>query len=238
MNQLIKITQNENNDSVVSARELHKVLGVKTRFAEWWTQNSKLLVEHEDFEGVVTTAPYNPKFPDKVQQLQDYAVTADNAKHLAMQSQTKKSREIRDYFIQVEKEYKQQQQAPMALDQQIAAIATGYGSMKEEFIEVKDRVTDLEENAPLSPGDYSFLGRRINQRVNEISRSYGGVTQEQRSKLYVDINQGVKAVTGTQTRTQLRIKHFDTALEFINDWEPSTATKMQIKQTAFDFGKD
>lgn len=103
---------------------------------------------------------------------------------------------------------------------------------------VKDRVTDLEENAPLSPGDYSFLGRRINQRVNEISRSYGGVTQEQRSKLYVDINQGVKAVTGTQTRTQLRIKHFDTALEFINDWEPSTATKMQIKQTAFDFGKD
>lgn len=101
---------------------------------------------------------------------------------------------------------------------------------------VKDRVTDLEENAPLSPGDYSFLGRRINQRVNEIARSYGGVTKEQRSKLYVDINQGVKAVTGTQTRTQLRTKHYDTALEFINDWEPSTATKMQIKQTAFDFG--
>lgn len=238
MNQLISITKNENNEQVVSARELHKVLGVKKRFSEWWEQNSKLLVEHEDFEGVLVSTPYNPKFPDKVQQLQDYAVTADNAKHLAMQSQTKKSREIRDYFIQVEKEYKQQQQAPLTLDQQIAAIATGYGSMKEEFIEVKDRVTDLEENAPLSPGDYSFLGRRINQRVNEISRSYGGVTQEQRSKLYVDINQGVKAVTGTQTRTQLRIKHFDTALEFINDWEPSTATKMQIKQTAFDFGKD
>ena len=101
---------------------------------------------------------------------------------------------------------------------------------------VKDRVTDLEENAPLSPGDYGFLGRRITQRVNEIARSYGGVTKEQRSKLYIDINQGVKAVTGTQTRTQLRIKHYDIALAFINDWEPSTATKMQIKQTAFDFG--
>ncbi len=90
MNQIIKIKQNKNNEQVVSARELHKILGVKTRFAEWWTQNSKLLIEHEDFEGVVITAPYNPKFPYKVQQLQDYAVTADNAKHLAMQSQTKK----------------------------------------------------------------------------------------------------------------------------------------------------
>lgn len=236
MNQIIKITQNKNKDQVVSARELHKVLGVKKRFSEWWEQNSKLLVEHEDFEGVLTSTPYNSKFPDKVQQLQDYVVTADNAKHLAMQSQTKKSRKIRDYFIQVEKEFKQQQQTPMTLDQQIAAIATGYGSVKEELVEVKDRVSDLEENAPLSPGDYSFLSRRISQRVNEIARSYGGVNREQRSKLYVDINQGVKAVTGTQTRTQLRAKHYEIALAFINDWEPSTATKMQIKQTSFEFG--
>ncbi|MEI3624453.1 antA/AntB antirepressor family protein [Lactococcus lactis subsp. lactis] len=35
MNELIKITKNKNNVQVVSARELHKILGVKTRFAEW-----------------------------------------------------------------------------------------------------------------------------------------------------------------------------------------------------------
>lgn len=235
MNQLITITQNKNNDQVVSARELHKTLGVKTRFAEWWTQNSKLLIEHEDFEGVVITAPYNPKFPDKVQKLQDYAVTADNAKHLAMQSQTKKSREIRDYFIQVEKEYKQQQQAPLTLDQQIAAIATGYGSVKEELVEVKDRVSDLEENAPLSAGEYNYIGSRINQRVAEVARGYGKITREQRGKLFKDINQGVKVVTGVSTRTQLRAKHFDTVVDFINNWEPSTATKMQLRQMSFDF---
>ena len=235
MNQLIKITQNENNDQVVSARELHKVLGVKKRFSEWWEQNSKLLVEHEDFEGVLISTPYNPKFPDKVQKLQDYAVTADNAKHLAMQSQTKKSREIRDYFIQVEKEYKQQQQAPLTLDQQIAAIATGYGSVKEELVEVKDRVSDLEENAPLSAGEYNYIGSRINQRVAEVARGYGKITREQRGKLFKDINQGVKVVTGVSTRTQLRAKHFDTVVDFINNWEPSTATKMQLRQMSFEF---
>lgn len=121
MDQLIRITQNKNKEQVVSARELHKILGVKKRFSEWWKENSKLLIEHEDYEGVLISTPYNPRFPDKVQQLQDYAVTADNAKHLAMQSQTKKSREIRDYFIACEKELKLQQ-LPMTLDQQIAAI--------------------------------------------------------------------------------------------------------------------
>lgn len=235
MNQLITITQNENNDQVVSARELHKVLGVKKRFSEWWEQNSKLLVEHEDFEGVLISTPYNPKFPDKVQKLQDYAVTSDNAKHLAMQSQTKKSREIRDYFIQVEKEYKQQQQAPLTLDQQIAAIATGYGSVKEELVEVKYRVSDLEENAPLSAGEYNYIGSRINQRVAEVARGYGKITREQRGKLFKDINQGVKVVTGVSTRTQLRAKHFDTVVDFTNNWEPSTATKMQLRQMSFEF---
>lgn len=234
MNQLINITQNENNDSVVSGRELHDFLEVKTPYHIWFERMTEYgFAENVDFIGFEQKSSKLGGRPSH-----DHALKLDMAKEISMIQRTAKGKEARQYFIQVEKEYKQQQQAPMTLDQQIAAIATGYGSVKEDLVEVKDRVTDLEENAPLSPGDYSFLGRRINQRVNEIARSYGGVTKEQRSKLYVDINQGVKAVTGTQTRTQLRIKHFDTALEFINDWEPSTATKMQIKQTAFDFGSN
>ena len=236
MNQLINITQNENNESVVSGRELHEFLEVGTAYKDWFPRMLKYgFVENIDF---VAIAQKRATAQGNQTEYTDHALKLDMAKEISMIQRTAKGKEARQYFIQVEKEYKQQQQVPLTLDQQIAAIATGYGSVKEDLVEVKDRVTDLEENAPLSPGDYGFLGRRINQRVNEIFRSYGGVTKEQRSKLYVDINQGVKAVTGTQTRTQLRTKHYDIALEFINDWEPSTATKMQIKQTAFDFGKD
>ncbi|MDT2584159.1 ORF6C domain-containing protein [Lactococcus petauri] len=122
----------------------------------------------------------------------------------------------------------------MTLDQQIAAIATGYGSVKEELLEVKDRVEDLEENVPLSSGEYGYITRRINQRVSEVAHGYGEITQKQRAKLYIDINQGVKAVTGVSTRTQLRAKHYDVVLDYINDWEPSTATKMQVRQMRLD----
>lgn len=101
--------------------------------------------------------------------------------------------------------------------------------------EVENRVSNLEENTVLSAGDYGYISRRINQRVAEVARGFGNITQEQRGKLHRDINSGVKAVTGVLTRTQLRQKHFKTVLEYINDWEPSTATKMQVRQMTLDF---
>ncbi|WP_285013454.1 antA/AntB antirepressor family protein [Lactococcus garvieae] len=229
MNQLINITQNENNDSVVSGRELHDFLEVSERYSTWFERMVKYgFEENVDFVGCKV---FNTLAK---QELQDHALKLDMAKEISMIQRTAKGKEARQYFIQVEKEYKQRQQAPMTLDQQIAAIATGYGSVKEELLEVKDRVEDLEENVPLSSGEYSYLTRRINQRVSEVAHGYGKITQKQRAKLYIDINQGVKAVTGVSTRTQLRAKHYDVVLDYINDWEPSTATKMQVRQMRLD----
>ena len=91
MNELIKISSNENDEQVVSARELHKGLGLKKRFSVWWEQNSKQLIEHEDFTSVLSGTVVNN---GAKRQLQDYALTIDTAKHLAMQSQTEKGREL------------------------------------------------------------------------------------------------------------------------------------------------
>ena len=232
MNQLITITQNENNDQVVSGRELHEFLGVKTRYNDWFEDMVKYgFTENVDFIGFTEKRVK----PQGGRPSVDHALKLDMAKEISMIQRNEKGKQARQYFIQVEKEYKQQQQAPLTLDQQIAAIATGYGSVKEELVEVKDRVSDLEENAPLSAGEYNYIGSRINQRVAEVARGYGKITREQRGKLFKDINQGVKVVTGVATRTQLRAKHFDTVVDFTNNWEPSTATKMQLRQMSFDF---
>lgn len=105
MNELIKV-EIKGDVQVVSARELHKKLGVKTRFSQWVTQNFKHFRKGIDFEGVVTTTPFNPNYPEgKQQEIQDYALTTETAKHIAMMSATEKGYEIRDYFIQVEKEW-------------------------------------------------------------------------------------------------------------------------------------
>jgi anti-repressor protein len=102
MNELIEVTTNENDEQVVSARELHKALEISKRFSAWWEQNSKMLVENEDFMGVPQGTPIkNGK--GRIQYLEDFVLTIDTAKHLAMQSQTEKGREVRDYFIKAEK---------------------------------------------------------------------------------------------------------------------------------------
>lgn len=99
---------------------------------------------------------------------------------------------------------------------------------------VEERVTDLEENVVLSAGDYGYIGRRINQRVAEVARGFGKLTNKQRGELHRDINAGVKAITGVNVRTQLRNKHLETVLSYITDWEPSTATKVLVRQMNLD----
>ena len=108
----------------------------------------------------------------------------------------------------------------------------------EKVEKVEERVTDLEENIVLSAGDYGYVTRRINQRVAEVGRSFGKITNKQRGELHRDINSGVKKITGVSTRTQLRQKHFQTVLDYIIDWEPSTATKTVVRQMSLELGED
>lgn len=97
--ELIQV-QSDNEKQLVSARELHKALNVKTRFSQWVTQNFKHFRENIDFSSVVTTTHQNQYGGTK--EIQDYALSVEMAKHIAMMSGTQKGYEIRDYFIQVE----------------------------------------------------------------------------------------------------------------------------------------
>ncbi|KYP17710.1 phage antirepressor KilAC domain-containing protein [Streptococcus parauberis] len=102
MNELINITLNENHEPVVSARELHKGLEVKTRFSQWVEQNFKILEEGYDFTSVVGTTVVNN---GATREIQDYALSLDASKNLAMISKTEKGAQVRKYFIQVEKDF-------------------------------------------------------------------------------------------------------------------------------------
>lgn len=102
MNELINVTLNDNHEPVVSARQLHQTLDVKKRFSAWFETNSKLFIENEDFTSVQTGTVVNN---GAIKPLQDYALSLDMAKQLAMMSRTIKGAEVRQYFIQVEKDF-------------------------------------------------------------------------------------------------------------------------------------
>lgn len=86
----------------VSARHLRAALGVKRDFTNWIKAQLKRakLVEGEDFAKVYAAKGENPAGG---RPRADYALTIDAAKHVALMSGTTRGREVRAYFIGVEK---------------------------------------------------------------------------------------------------------------------------------------
>lgn len=104
----------------------------------------------------------------------------------------------------------------------------------QNIVHVADRVTNLEENAFLTPSEYNLVSSRINERVRHIISVYHlNPNRQQRSELYRAINREIKVITGIKARCQLRQKDLNNVLDFVNDWEPSKATLKVIEQLAF-----
>lgn len=103
---------------------------------------------------------------------------------------------------------------------------------------VEGDVKDLKENQVIPNPEYSALNRRVNQRVSEVAHSYGHITQKQRGELFKDIGSGIKKIANVSARSMLRKKDYQMVMDFINDWEPSTATKTIIRQTSLRFDKE
>ncbi|WP_251861058.1 antA/AntB antirepressor family protein [Clostridium sp. Marseille-Q2269] len=106
MNELIKITTNENEDRLVSARELHEFLESKQDFTTWVKSRIEKygFIENKDY----TTFH---KFVERERSnlgstRTEYAITLDMAKELAMVENNKRGKQAREYFINIEKNYR------------------------------------------------------------------------------------------------------------------------------------
>lgn len=235
MNQLINITQNENNDSVVSGRELHGFLKVTERYSTWFKRMVKYgFEENVDFVGCKV---FNTLAK---QELQDHALKLDMAKEISMIQRTAKGKEARQYFIQVEKEYKQQQQVPLTLDQQIAAIATGYGSVKEELVEVKDQVADLTNRFGLPSNKAKVLQKKVATKVymftgGKASNAHKKIGSKVFREFYKDLNNRFDVVK----YSDIPLSRYEEALEYLEMWQPAFNTTLEIRslnsQTNFEF---
>ena len=100
MNELLKIDLNENQEPIISGRELHEVLEVKTKYKDWFPR----MVEY----GFIEDVDYTPlifEHPQNKQPTIDHALKLDMAKEIAMLQRNEKGKQVRQYFIEVEKEY-------------------------------------------------------------------------------------------------------------------------------------
>lgn len=102
MNQLITVNLNDNQEPVVSGRQLHEALGVKTEYRKWFGRMTEYgFEENHDFVRVTQKCPT----PGGLQDMTDHIIKLDMAKEIAMIQRTDKGKEVRQYFIQVEKDF-------------------------------------------------------------------------------------------------------------------------------------
>ena len=96
------VTLNENQEPIVSGRRLHKELGVQTEYKKWFGRMAEYgFTEGDDF--VRVTQKWDT--PGGIQNVTDHALKLDMAKEIAMIQRTEKGKEVRQYFIQVERDY-------------------------------------------------------------------------------------------------------------------------------------
>ena len=135
--ELVKITTNEEGKQLVSARELHEFLEIKTDFRKWFPRMCEYgFVENVDFTRAFQKCPTL----GGIQTVADYAISIDMAKELSMIQRTEKGKQARLYFIECEKKLKTQ--VPQLTEEQKLALLVFEGGFSA--VEASKKMVELQ----------------------------------------------------------------------------------------------
>lgn len=103
MNELINITLNDSHEPVVSGRQLHEALGVNSNYTTWFDRMTDYgFTENQDY---ILLSNFGNQTGRGGHNKVDHVIKLDMAKEIAMIQRTDKGKEVRQYFIQVEKDF-------------------------------------------------------------------------------------------------------------------------------------
>lgn len=166
MNDLIKIEKYSINDAEVNsvnARELHSKLEVKKAFSTWikTALDNAGAIENEDFIKL--------KYSLEGSGYQiDYIITVDMSKHIAMMSKVPKSKEIRDYFINFEKQGKQLIQQQSQEIQLLQGMLNTISKMDNRVTSTEEKINHLENKSPIVYNQIKILEDKRKSKTRDL----------------------------------------------------------------------
>lgn len=169
MQELIQIQKSKGGRDVVSARELHGFLEVKTDLGRWIERRVKKygFTEHHDFVKVSQKCETS----GGSQEVIDFALTLDMAKELAMVEGNERGKQARQYFIACERMLKTIATPPA---HQLPKTFSEALRMLAEKVDSEERL--LKENAELKPkAEYmdNVLNSVSDQTTTLVAKSLG-----------------------------------------------------------------
>ena len=227
--ELIKIIEREGRQ-LVSGRELHEFLEIKTKYKDWFRRMVEYGFEEEiDFIRVAQKRATN-NLKNPVTTVIDHAISIDMAKEISMIQRTEKGKIARQYFINCEKKLKEVKKlSPMELmELQFKALK----EQKEKIEQVENRVYKLEEDMPLFQIDCKEIQALVRKKGIEALGGYRSIAYNDnslRGKVYSDIQQQIRREFGVLRYEAIKRSQLEMAKEIINNYKVPLVLENEIK---------
>nr|UWG78189.1 MAG: ORF6C domain [Bacteriophage sp.] len=227
-NELIKITQDENGNSVVSGRDLHKFLEVNTPYHMWFPR----MVEYGFTENVdFISFEQKCSKPNGGRPQQDHALTLDMAKEISMIQRTEKGKQARQYFIEVEKAFKEQYRLPQTPEEKLALTMEVTTRLNKRIGKIEEDLDDIKNKQEIDSTQRYKLKKARNKKAVEVLSGKESDAYQDKSltrKVFRTLERDLKDSFTISRYEDLRRDEFDGAIGFIENWYPPYPLKREI----------
>lgn len=179
-NELVPVYETSAGEKVVYGSELHEVLEVKSNYREWIKRRVLDIDAEEDEDFTTVEIPTVSGGTSK----KDHIIKLDTAKEMAMLERNEKGKQVRRYFIQVEKKYKTASLATQELSPQLQVMINLEIEQKrqaEKLEHVEERIESIREVVAIDTTswreDTGRILRKIGMECGD-SKSYQDVRAE------------------------------------------------------------
>lgn len=227
-NNLVPVYETSSGEKVVYGSELHGVLEVKSKFADWIKNrlNDCDATENEDFEAF-------SKILENGGRSKEYIIKLDTAKEMAMLERNDKGKQVRKYFIAVEKKYNRMK-VPMTVPEQIQLLAMGSVELTQKVDRLDQKIDRLEADLPILGIEIDKITCAVKKKGVECLGGKGSEAYADRSlrgKVYSDIYSELKRQFGVTTYKAIKRSQCSDAVEIIGQYKLPyiLATQIQVE---------
>lgn len=232
----IGVSDEMNGTTAVLGRDLHEFLEIGRDYSTWFAKMvSYGFVAGQDF---TPQSGENSGTSGRGRRKIDHIMTLDMAKEVAMIQRTSKGKQARQYFIEIEKAYREQERRNPALPQNyvealeaLVASERSRAALENYTEKLEDRVEVMEPKAEAYDAWIDGSGAYLVGTVAKILNPEGTNTIGQNRLFKFLRDEGVLIKTGNRRNMPIQsyIKHFAVKTKLVEQYDGST----RVQATTF-----
>lgn len=230
-NELVPVYKTSTGEKLVYGTELHTVLEVKSNYRDWIRNrlNDCEAIENEDYEAAKILAPSG-------QYRNEHIIKLDTAKEMAMLERNEKGKQVRRYFIAIEKKYKESGSDLSGLSTELRAVIV----VDKRVTKIENRIDRLEYDIPLYGAEADELCNHVKRKGVEMlggKESNAYKDTKIRAAVYTDIYNQIKREFGLyddkgrfKSYKALKRRYIYEAHELVDCYELPTYLEEQVRE--------